>query len=67
MELPIQELMTFWPGANKSTTDPKLENDALASAIVVAPMVLAEGARAGDVLRASTPSLPAATYDTVFC
>lgn len=59
--LPIQALMMSWPGANKSTTDPKLEKDALASAMVVAPIVLAEGARAGEVLRASVLELPAAT------
>lgn len=59
--LSIQELMTSCPGAKMSTTLPKLENEARASAIVVAPTVIAEGARAGEVVPASAPSLPAAT------
>jgi hypothetical protein len=59
--LVIHELMTFCPGAKMSTTEPKLEKDARASAIVVAPTVFALGARAGDVFPASPPSLPAAT------
>ncbi len=59
--LPIQELMTFCPGAKMSTTVPKLEKEARASAIVEAPTVLAEGARAGEVPLASALSLPAAT------
>ncbi len=40
---------------------PVLENVARASALVVAPTVIACGARAGDALHASAPSLPAAT------
>ena len=59
--LPIQALITFWPGAKISTTEPKLEKDARASAIVLAPTVMAEGARAGLVDAASLLSLPAAT------
>jgi len=59
--LPIHALITFCPGAKMSTTEPKLEKDARASAIVVAPTVFALGARAGDVFPASVPSFPAAT------
>ena len=39
-----------------------MENDALASAMVEAPMVLAEGTRAGLVKLASVLEFPAATY-----
>lgn len=59
--LPIQALVISTPGAKISTTDPKFENEAISSAIVVAPTVFAEGARAGLVSPASTPSFPAAT------
>lgn len=59
--LVIHALMMFCPGAKMSTTEPKLEKDARVSAIVVAPTVLALGARAGDVVPASAPSFPAAT------
>ncbi len=59
--LPIQEEMTFWPGAKISTTEPKLEKEARASAMVLAPTVTAEGARAGDVVLASVLEFPAAT------
>jgi hypothetical protein len=38
-----------------------LENEDLASLIVVAPTVIAEGALAGDLRQASPLSLPAAT------
>lgn len=61
MVLPIQELMTFWPGAKMSTAAPKLEKDARASAMVLAPTVTAAAARAGLELAASTLLLPAAT------
>jgi len=44
-----------------STTEPKLENEARASPIVVAPTVTAEGARAGEEVAASVLELPAAT------
>ena len=53
--------MTFSPGAKMSTTEPKLEKEARASAIVLAPTVLAEGTRAGEVFAALALSLPAAT------
>ena len=59
--LPIHALMMSFPGANTSTAGPKLENEARASSIVVAPTVMAEGARAGLVLEASLLSFPAAT------
>jgi len=59
--LVIHALMMFCPGAKMSTTEPKLEKDARVSAIVVAPTVLALGARAGDVVPAFAPSFPAAT------
>lgn len=45
-----------------STTEPKLEKEARTSAIVLAPTVLAEGARAGEVFAALALSLPAATW-----
>ena len=44
-----------------STTEPKLEKEARASAIVLAPTVTAEGARAGEEFAASALELPAAT------
>lgn len=44
-----------------STTEPKLEKEARASAMVEAPTVTALGARAGEVDAASTLELPAAT------
>jgi hypothetical protein len=50
------------PGAKISTTEPKLENEDLASVMVEAPTVMAVGARAGLVLAASTLLFPAATY-----
>jgi hypothetical protein len=59
--LPIQELVIVTPGAKRSTTAPKLENEAIASAIVVAPMVFADGALAGLVVPASVAEFPAAT------
>ena len=45
---PIKVEMTFTPGTKMSTTEPKLEKDARASAIVVAPSVITEEARAGE-------------------
>jgi len=36
------------PGANRSKHVPKFENDARASVLVVAPTVIAFGARAGE-------------------
>jgi hypothetical protein len=59
--LVIQALMTSCPGAKTSITFPKLENEARAPAIVVAPTVMAEGARAGEVVPASALLFPAAT------
>ena len=44
-----------------STTEPKLEKSALASAMVEAPTVMAEGVLAGELLAASSSSFPAAT------
>ena len=44
-----------------STTEPKLEKEARASPIVLAPTVMAEGTRAGEVFAASVLELPAAT------
>ena len=60
--LPIHALITFSPGAKMSTAEPKLEKEARASAIVLAPTVLAEGTRAGEVFAALALSLPAATW-----
>ena len=60
--LPIHALVTSRPGANISTTAPKLEKEARASAIVEAPMVLAVGTREGLMLAASVLEFPAATY-----
>jgi len=59
--LRIQALMTLRPGAKMSTTEPKLEKEALASRMVEAPTVTAPEARAGEVLRASVWLFPAAT------
>ena len=59
--LPIQVLVMSWPGAKTSTAEPKLEKDALVSAIVVAPTVIAPVARAGLLFKASWFSFPAAT------
>lgn len=59
--LPIQALVIDCPGAKISTMVPKLEKEALASAIVEAPTVIAPATRAGLLLAASLLSLPAAT------
>jgi hypothetical protein len=61
VELPIQALVMLWPGAWISTTEPKLLKLAFVSAIVVAPTVMADGARAGETFAAFWFSLPAAT------
>ena len=58
---PIQAPVILTPGALMSTQEPKLEKDALLSAIPVAPTVIALGALAGDLVQASKFSLPAAT------
>ena len=52
--LVIPTLRTLTPGAKISTALPKLEKEAFASAESTAPTVRADGAEAGDVLRAST-------------
>ncbi len=53
--------MTPTPGANRSRHGPKLENDALASLVSVAPTVSAFGVRAGDCEHAVVLLLPADT------
>jgi hypothetical protein len=58
---PIQEEMTLEPGAQTSTRAPKLEYEALASAMVAAPTVTAVGSRAGEKPEALALELPAAT------
>ena len=58
---PIQAEVMLEPGAKMSTHGPKLENDDLASADVVAPTVTASGSPAGDVKQALEFELPAAT------
>ena len=52
------------PGAYMSTQRPKLEYEACASLFSVAPIVKAEGARAGEKLHASAPEFPAAATTT---
>jgi hypothetical protein len=52
--LVIPTLKTFTPGAKMSTALPKMENEALVSAESIAPTVIADGADAGEELRAST-------------
>jgi len=51
----------FAPGANRSMTEPVLENDAIASVLSLAPTVIASVTRAGERVPASSPPLPAAT------
>ncbi len=50
-----------WPGANRSTHRPQLENDARASDKVEAATVIALGALEGEYEHASALELPAAT------
>jgi hypothetical protein len=58
-------LWTSTPGANTSTTEPKLLKDALASVVwLMAPTVMAPVADAGLSLAAFWFSLPAATTGT---
>ena len=57
----FQVLITLSPGANTSTTDPKLENEARSSRIVLAPTVMTSSTRAGDLYVASPLLFPAAT------
>lgn len=47
--LPIHALIIFEPGAKRSTADPKFDHEARESRIVIAPTVLADGARAGEM------------------
>jgi len=54
------EVMSF-PGANRSTQDPELENEARMSLLSVAPTVMAVETRDGENWHASLPLLPAAT------
>ena len=61
MGLVYQVLIMSSPGANKSTTVPKLENAALSSWMLEAPIVLAAGSLPGEEVLASTLSFPAAT------
>ena len=49
------------PGANQSMHDPQLENEAFASLMVLAPLVMASGTLAGLNWQAGAFELPAAT------
>jgi hypothetical protein len=49
------------PGANKSTQVPKLEKDARASVLPVAPTVIAAGTLAGETVHEFKLLFPAAT------
>ena len=51
----------FAPGANRSRHEPKFEKLARLSLIAVAPIVIADAARAGELVHASVLLLPAAT------
>ena len=62
---PIHPPVIPAPGAKISTQLPKLENDARASRIVVAPTVIADGALAGDRVHASVDSFPAAATTVI--
>lgn len=46
--LPIHAEVMPEPGAYKSTHEPVFEYDAIPSALVVAPIVIADGARDGE-------------------
>jgi hypothetical protein len=59
--LPIQSEVMFTPGALISTQEPKLENEANPSVMVVAPTVIADGSLAGENVHALTLLFPAAT------
>ena len=61
VSLVFQDEVMLLPGAKMSRHVPKLENEARASVFVVAPTVLAAGARAGELLHAFAFELPAAT------
>ena len=60
VSLVIQAEVMFWPGAKMSVQVPKLENEARASVLVVAPTVIASATRAGVKLHALALELPAA-------
>ena len=60
-EPPIQAEVMFEPGAHRSTQEPKFEYAACASERSIAPIVSADGARAGEDEHASVELLPAAT------
>jgi hypothetical protein len=54
-----------WPGANQSTHDPQLENEAFASVDVLAAEVIASVTLAGEKPHADALEFPAATaYET---
>src|SRR5438132_1428002 len=60
VSLVFQDDVMPCPGAKMSTQVPKLENEARASVLVVAPTVIAWATRAGESLHAFWFSLPAA-------
>ena len=60
-EPPTQAEVMLVPGAQRSTHDPKFEYAACASARSIAPIVSADGARAGEDEHASVELFPAAT------
>ena len=65
VSLVFQDEVMLLPGAKMSRHVPKLEKDARASVLVVAPTVFAAGTRAGDELHAFAFEFPAAiAYDT---
>src|ERR1051325_186298 len=61
VSLPFQAEVIESPGAKRSTTDPKLENQAIESLMSDAPTVSAAATWAGEVLPASVLLFPAAT------
>ena len=60
VSLEFQDDVMLLPGAKMSTHVPKLENEARASVMVVAPTVIAFATRAGDCVQASVLLFPAA-------
>jgi hypothetical protein len=48
VSLVFQDEVMLLPGAKRSRHVPKLENDARASVLVVAPIVFADATRAGE-------------------
>ena len=61
VSLPFQAEVIPSPGANRSTTEPKFENQAIESLISEAPTVKAAATCAGEKLPASLLLFPAAT------